>query len=155
MDADIARTANSPALERRPGCNRRSDDDWRSFYGELAAMMPKAGASMSTCAESLGPLWASFIDTFPRDQTGTMPCVAFGKFLGVSFPRSRPRMAGIAHVRNPLRPVVLGNMEIGVNTANLTGIVIVFLLAFVNMFGVKLGSMIQNVFTSAMALWQH
>jgi APA family basic amino acid/polyamine antiporter len=64
-------------------------------------------------------------------------------------------MAGIAHVRNPLRPVVLGNMEIGVNTANLTGIVIVFLLAFVNMFGVKLGSMIQNVFTSAMALWQH
>ena len=38
------------------------------------------------------------------------------------------------------------------NTANLTGIVIVFLLAFVNMFGVKLGSMIQNIFTSAKAL---
>ena len=48
--------------------------------------------------------------------------------------------------------MVLGNMDIGVNTANLTGIVIVFLLAFVNMFGVKLGAMIQNVFTSAKAL---
>ena len=48
--------------------------------------------------------------------------------------------------------MVLGNMDIGVNTANLTGIVIVFFLAFVNMFGVKLGAMIQNVFTSAKAL---
>jgi APA family basic amino acid/polyamine antiporter len=43
-------------------------------------------------------------------------------------------------------------MEIGVNTANLTGIVVVFLLAFVNVFGVKLGALIQNVFTSAKAL---
>jgi APA family basic amino acid/polyamine antiporter len=48
--------------------------------------------------------------------------------------------------------MVLGNMDIGVNTANLVAIVIVFLLAFVNVFGVKLGSMIQNVFTSAKAL---
>ncbi len=53
---------------------------------------------------------------------------------------------------SPIGPMVLGNMEIGVNTANLTGIVIVFFLAFVNMFGVKLGAMIQNVFTSAKAL---
>jgi len=59
----------------------------------------------------------------------------------------------IAHVPGiPIGPMVLGNMEIGVNTANLTGIVIVFLLAFVNMFGLKLGSMIQNIFTSAKAL---
>jgi basic amino acid/polyamine antiporter, APA family len=43
-------------------------------------------------------------------------------------------------------------MDIGVNTANLTGIIIVFLLAVVNMFGVKLGAMIQNIFTSAKAL---
>ena len=48
--------------------------------------------------------------------------------------------------------MVLGNMDIGVNTANLTGIVIVFFLAIVNMFGVKLGAMIQNIFTSAKAL---
>ncbi len=48
--------------------------------------------------------------------------------------------------------MVLGNMEIGLNTANLTGILIVFLLAIVNIFGVKLGALIQNVFTSAKAL---
>ena len=48
--------------------------------------------------------------------------------------------------------MVLGNMEIGVNTANLAGIVIVFLLAIVNIFGVRLGAMIQNIFTSAKAL---
>jgi APA family basic amino acid/polyamine antiporter len=47
--------------------------------------------------------------------------------------------------------MVLGNMEIGVNTANLTGIMIVFFLAFVNIFGVRLGSLIQNVFTTAKA----
>jgi len=48
--------------------------------------------------------------------------------------------------------MVLGNMDIGLNTANLTGVVLVFLLAIVNMFGVRLGSLIQNVFTSAKAL---
>jgi APA family basic amino acid/polyamine antiporter len=48
--------------------------------------------------------------------------------------------------------MVLGNMEIGVNTANLTGIVIVILLAIVNVFGVKLGALIQNIFTTAKAL---
>jgi len=48
--------------------------------------------------------------------------------------------------------MVLGNMEIGVNTANLSGIVVIFFLAIVNMFGVKLGALIQNVFTTAKAL---
>jgi APA family basic amino acid/polyamine antiporter len=48
--------------------------------------------------------------------------------------------------------MVVGNMEIGVNTANLTGIAIVFLLAVVNIFGVKLGALIQNIFTTAKAL---
>jgi len=43
-------------------------------------------------------------------------------------------------------------MEIGVNTANLTAIVVVVFLAIVNCFGVKLGALIQNVFTSAKAL---
>jgi len=47
---------------------------------------------------------------------------------------------------------VLGNMEIGVNTANLTAIAVVILLAVVNIFGVKLGALIQDVFTTAKAL---
>jgi APA family basic amino acid/polyamine antiporter len=48
--------------------------------------------------------------------------------------------------------MVVGNMEIGVNTANLAGMAIVFLLAVVNIFGVKLGALIQNIFTTAKAL---
>jgi APA family basic amino acid/polyamine antiporter len=48
--------------------------------------------------------------------------------------------------------MVLGNMEIGVNTANLTGIAVVLFLAILNIFGVKLGSLVQNVFTTAKAL---
>jgi APA family basic amino acid/polyamine antiporter len=48
--------------------------------------------------------------------------------------------------------MVLGNMEIGVNTANLTGIVVVLFLAILNIFGVKLGALVQNVFTTAKAL---
>jgi APA family basic amino acid/polyamine antiporter len=48
--------------------------------------------------------------------------------------------------------MVLGNMDIGVNTANLAGIAIVILLAIVNIFGVGLGAMIQNIFTSAKAI---
>jgi APA family basic amino acid/polyamine antiporter len=43
-------------------------------------------------------------------------------------------------------------MEIGVNTANLTGIIVVIFLAVVNIFGVKLGALIQNVFTTTKAL---
>jgi len=59
----------------------------------------------------------------------------------------------IAHVPAiRIGPMVLGNMEIGLNTANLTGIIVLFFLAIVNMFGVELGAMIQNVFTSAKAL---
>jgi APA family basic amino acid/polyamine antiporter len=90
-------------------------------------------------------------------QTGTIAAVAvaFGKFLGVFFPAvsSDNWLWHIAHVP-ALRvgPMVLGNMEIGVNTANLSGIVIVIFLAVVNVFGVKLGALIQNVFTTAKAL---
>ncbi|MGH9598513.1 MAG: APC family permease, partial [Terracidiphilus sp.] len=47
---------------------------------------------------------------------------------------------------------VLGNMEIGVNTSNLAGIAVVVFLATVNIFGLRLGALIQNVFTSAKAL---
>src|SRR6202007_483070 len=52
----------------------------------------------------------------------------------------------------PIGPMVLGNMDIGVNTANLAGVIVIALLAVVNVFGVRIGSIIQNVFTSAKAL---
>jgi len=63
-------------------------------------------------------------------QTGTIAavCVAFGKFLGVFFPSISTThwLWHIAHVPAwRVGPMVLGNMEIGVSTANLTGIAIV------------------------------
>jgi basic amino acid/polyamine antiporter, APA family len=160
VDADIARTANSPALVLGAWVVTGLLTVIGALsYGELAAMMPKAGGQYVYLRESLGPLWGFLYGwtLFLVIQTGTIAavCVAFGKFLGVFFPTISTThwLWHIAHVPPvTIGPMVLGNMDIGVNTANLTGIVIVFFLAFVNMFGVKLGSMIQNVFTSAKAL---
>ena len=128
-------------------------------YGELAAMMPKAGGQYVYLREALGPLWGFLYGwtLFLVIQTGTIAavCVAFGKFLGVFCPwvSATHWLWHIAHVP-PVRvgPMVLGNMEIGVSTANLTGIVIVLALTVVNLFGVQLGALIQNVFTSVKAV---
>jgi APA family basic amino acid/polyamine antiporter len=128
-------------------------------YGELAAMMPRAGGQYVYLRESLGPLcgflygWTLFLVI----QTGTIAAVgvAFGKFLGVFFPSVSAGnwLWHIAHVPAvPIGPMVLGNMEIGLNTANLAAIVIITLLTLLNTFGVKLGASVQNVFTSAKVL---
>jgi APA family basic amino acid/polyamine antiporter len=160
VDADIARGTGSPALLLGA---------WvvtgiltmicALSYGELAAMMPRAGGQYVYLRESLGPLWGFLYGwtLFLVIETGTIAavCVAFGKFLGVFLPTISTThwLWHIAHVP-PLRvgPMVLGNMEIGVSTANLVGIFIVVLLAVVNIFGVRLGALIQNVFTSAKAI---
>jgi basic amino acid/polyamine antiporter, APA family len=160
VDADIARGTNSPALLLAAWVVTGVMTMIGALsYGELAAMMPKAGGQYIYLRESLGPLWGFLYGwtLFLVIQTGTIAavCVAFGKFLGVFFPSVSTThwLWHIAHVPGmKLGPMVLGNMEIGVNTANLTGIVIVVLLAVVNVFGLKLGALIQNIFTSAKAL---
>src|SRR5712672_1127063 len=59
-------------------------------YGELAAMMPRAGGQYVYLRESLGPLWGFLYGwtLFLVIQTGTIAAVgvAFGKFLGYFFP---------------------------------------------------------------------
>src|ERR1700749_2963178 len=125
-------------------------------YGELAAMMPKAGGQYVYLREALGPMWGFLFGwtLFLVIQTGTIAAVAvaFGKFLGVFFPAisSSHWLLHLGHVP-ALRvgPMVLGNMDIGLNTANLTGILIVLLLTGINIFGVRLGALVQNVFTTA------
>ena len=160
VDADIARGTNSPALFLGAWVVTAVLTMTAALsYGELAAMMPKAGGQYVYLRESLGPLWGFLYGwtLFLVIQTGTIAavCVAFGKFLGVFFPAISTThwLWHIAHVP-PIRvgPMVLGNMEIGVSTANLAGIVIVVFLAIVNIFGVQLGALIQNVFTTAKAL---
>jgi basic amino acid/polyamine antiporter, APA family len=160
VDADIARGTNSPALLLAAWLVTAVMTMIGALsYGELAAMMPKAGGQYIYLRESLGPLWGFLYGwtLFLVIQTGTIAavCVAFGKFLGVFFPSISTThwLWHIAHVPPwKVGPMVLGNMDIGVNTANLTAMLIVFLLAIVNTFGVKLGALIQNVFTSAKAL---
>ena len=115
-------------------------------YGELAAMMPKAGGQYVYLREALGPLWGFLYGwtLFLVIQTGTVAAVgvAFGKFLGVFFPD--------VSQKNWL--VHLGNGNIGLNTANLAAIVVITLLTLTNTRGVKLGAAVQNVFTSAKVL---
>ncbi len=115
-------------------------------YGELAAMMPKAGGQYVYLRESLGPVWGFLYGwtLFMVIQTGTIAAVgvAFGKFLGVFFP-SVSKDHWLWHI---------GSGNIGLNTANLAAIAIITLLTFANTRGVKLGAAVQNVFTSAKVL---
>jgi APA family basic amino acid/polyamine antiporter len=119
-------------------------------------MMPRAGGQYVYLRESFSPLWGFLYGwtLFLVIQTGTIAAVAvaFGKFLGVFFPSvsSDHWLWHIAHVPAwHIGPMVLGNMDIGLNTANLAGVVIILMLAVINLFGVKLGAMVQNVFTTA------
>jgi APA family basic amino acid/polyamine antiporter len=128
-------------------------------YGELAAMMPKAGGQYVYLRESLGSIWGFLYGwtLFLVIQTGTIAAVgvAFGKFLGVFFPSVSAAhwLWHIGHVPAwKVGPMVLGNMDIGLNTANLAAIAIITLLTLSNTRGVKLGAAVQNVFTSAKVL---
>ena len=159
VDSDIARGTNSPALYLGAWVVTAILTMTAALsYGELAAMMPKAGGQYVYLRESLGPLWGFLYGwtLFLVIQTGTIAavCVAFGKFLGVFFPviSGNNWLWHIADVPTvQVGPMALGGMHIGVNTANLTAIVIVVFLAVVNIFGVKLGALIQNIFTTAKA----
>src|SRR5437764_8141995 len=127
-------------------------------YGELAAMMPRAGGQYVYLRESLGPLWGFLYGwtLFLVIQTGTIAAVgvAFGKFLGVFFPSISASnwIWKIGHVPAwNVGPMTLGNMDVGLNTANLMAILVVALLTLINVFGVKTGAIIQNIFTIAKA----
>src|ERR1700720_2534781 len=122
-------------------------------YGELAAMMPRAGGQYVYLREALGPLWGFLYGwtLFLVIQTGTIAAVgvAFGKFLGIFFPAISSSNWIIHFWKVPpihVGPMVLGNMDIGLNTANLSAIVVITLLTLLNTFGVKMGAAVQNVF---------
>ncbi|HXY77904.1 MAG TPA: amino acid permease [Candidatus Acidoferrales bacterium] len=125
-------------------------------YGELAAMMPRAGGQYVYLRESLGPLsgflygWTLFLVI----QTGTIAAVgvAFGKFLGVFWP-AISSSNWIVHLwkvpKFAVGPMILGGMDVGLNTQNLVAILVVIALSIINIFGVKTGAFIQNIFTTA------
>ena len=128
-------------------------------YGELAAMMPRAGGQYVYLREALGPLWGFLYGwtLFLVIQTGTIAAVgvAFGKFLGVFIP-TISSTHWIVHLWKvpPIHvgPMVLGNMDVGVSTQNLMAILLVILLSLINVLGVRTGAAIQNIFTTAKVL---
>jgi basic amino acid/polyamine antiporter, APA family len=155
VSADIARLVESPALLILAWLVTGFMTVVGALtYGELAAMMPKAGGQYVFLRESLGPLWGFLYgwSMFLVIQTGTIAAVgvAFGKFLGVLFPAisADKWLWHIGHVPKwVVGPLVLGNMDVGLNRQNLIAIATVILLTGINVFGVRTGAIVQNIFT--------
>ncbi len=119
-------------------------------YGELAAMMPRAGGQYVYLREAYGPLWGFLYGwtLFLVIQTGTIAAVAvaFARFLGVFAPTISPTQWVIP-------PIVLStNYAVSLSTQQLVAILVIVFLTFVNTRGLQLGKLIQNVFTSAKTL---
>ena len=157
VSAEIGREVNSPALLIAAWLVTGFMTVVGALsYGELAAMMPRAGGQYVYLREALGPLWGFLYGwtLFLVIQTGTIAAVgvAFGKFLGIFVP-SISSSNWILHFWKvpPIRigPMVLGNMDVGLNTQNMVAILIVVALSIINIFGVKIGALIQNIFTFA------
>ena len=104
-------------------------------YGELAAAMPRAGGQYVYLREAFGPVsgflygWTSFLVI----QTGTIAAVAvaFAKFLGVLVPSISSSNTVVAWV----------------STEQLTAILSIAVLSLLNCFGIRLGALVQNIFT--------
>ncbi|MDE3105874.1 MAG: amino acid permease [Acidobacteriota bacterium] len=160
VSAEMSRTLGSPALLMAAWLLTAGMTLIGALsYGELAAMMPRAGGQYVYLREALGPMWGFLYGwtLFLVIQTGTIAAVgvAFGKFLGVFFPSINGQhwLWHIGHVPAwQVGPVVLGNMDLGLNTVNLAAVVILVLLTALNARGVQLGAAVQNVFTSAKVL---
>jgi APA family basic amino acid/polyamine antiporter len=157
VSADIARTVDSPALLLGAWLVTAFMTIVGALcYGELAAMMPRAGGQYVYLREGLGPLWGFLYGwtLFLVIQTGTIAAVAvaFGKFLGVFFPAISAKNWILHLAKVPefhVGPMVLGNMDVGLSTQNLVAILIVVALSVINIFGVRIGALIQNIFTIA------
>jgi len=119
-------------------------------YGELAAMMPKAGGQYVYLREAYSPLWGFLYGwtVFLVIQSGTIAAVAvgFARFLGVLVPSISPT----AWIVPPIN--LSHTYAISLSTQQLVGIVLIVFLTFLNTRGIRLGKLIQNTFTSAKTL---
>jgi APA family basic amino acid/polyamine antiporter len=119
-------------------------------YGELAAMMPAAGGMYVYLREALSPL-VGFLygwTLLTVIQTGTIAAVAiaFARFSGVVF----PVVSETNYLISPLK--VLPGYAVSLSTAQMLALVVIFLIAVINCYGVRWGKLIQNVFTVAKLL---
>jgi basic amino acid/polyamine antiporter, APA family len=119
-------------------------------YGELAAMFPHAGGQYIYLREAFSPLWGFLYGwtLFLVIQTGTIAAVAvgFARYLGVLFPAISPN-TWIVH------PINLGSKyALSLSVQQLVAIAMIVFITFLNTLGVRLGKLIQNIFTSAKTL---
>jgi len=114
-------------------------------YGELAALMPRAGGQYVYLREAFNPLcgflygWTLFLVI----QTGTIAAVgvAFAKYLGALWP-------AVSESKYLIPPLHLTpGYAVSLSTAQLVGVVLIALLTVTNLFGIDYGKLIQNVFT--------
>ncbi len=116
-------------------------------YGELAAMMPRAGGMYVYLREAFSPMWGFLYGwtLLTVIQTGTIAAVAiaFARFLGDLVP-------GVSESRYLLAPVtVVPGYAVSVSTAQAVALGVVLLATVVNVRGVEWGKVVQNVFTVA------
>src|SRR5574341_1885811 len=116
-------------------------------YGELAAMMPRAGGQYVYLREAFSPMWGFLYGwtLFLVIQTGTIAAVAvgFARYLGILVP-----WVGEEHYL--IAPKQLfGSYAISLSTAQVVAILMIVLLTFMNTRGLKLGKLVQNSFTTA------
>jgi basic amino acid/polyamine antiporter, APA family len=108
-------------------------------YGELSAMMPKAGGQYVYLREAYNPMFGFLYGwtLFTVIQTGTIAAVAvaFAKFSGVFFTSITDKN------------ILLEIGSVKIQTQQILAIVIVWVLTFSNFRNVKTGALIQNVFT--------
>ncbi len=116
-------------------------------YGELAAMMPRAGGQYVYIREAFSPLWGFLYGwtLFLVIQTGTIAAVAvgFGRYFGAFVP-------WIADDHYLIRPLHLSTgYAVSLSTTQLVGSIMIALLTWTNTRGLQYGKIIQNVFTTA------
>ncbi|MCC7308717.1 MAG: APC family permease, partial [Acidobacteria bacterium] len=117
-------------------------------YGELAAMMPKAGGMYVYLKEAYAPFWGFLYGWTHFLVIGTATiaavAVAFARFSGILVP-------SISETNYLIEPVRIGssNYALSLSTAQLVGIVMIVFLTWLNTRGLKLGKIVQNTFTFA------
>ncbi len=145
VSADIARTVGSPGyllvvwlltgLMTMIGA---------LSYGELASMMPRAGGQYVYLREAYNPLvgflygWTFFLII----QTGTIAAVAvaFAKFTSVFFP---------AVSEKNILFTILG---LKISGGQILGIFVIVFLTYLNSRGLRIGKIVQDLFTSTKAI---
>jgi APA family basic amino acid/polyamine antiporter len=110
-------------------------------YGELAAMMPKAGGQYVYLCEAYNPLvgflygWTLFLII----QSGTIAAVAvaFAKFTSVLIPS-----VGIGNI-------LFNILGLNISAGQILAIFMIIVLTYINIRGLRQGKLVQDIFTMA------